>query len=247
MVSNREFIIRKAKLLRHNGFSHRQIAKQLKISVGSAYSFTQEIKISWEQHLKLVKNSGIFTCSKHQRSKWSSRGSRNWLARIKYHKPQLLQSILDFYQINGRIPTKREFNNHWASYLRVFGSWNNAIIAAGLSPNPELLAKKYLANDGHKCDSLSEKIIDDWLRARKIIHLRNQFYPGQKKFTVDFLINNKYWIEFLGLKGELASYDQKYQKKKDIARINDIKIIEIYPTDIFPKNNLSKKLSFLLK
>lgn len=247
MIRNRTQIIKIAQQLRENGFSHRQIAGKLNISLGSAFGFTEGIKISWEQHLELKRNTGIFTCSPKEKASWSSRGSNNWLSHIKYQRNDLLQKIAEFYENNSRIPTKREFNSYWQAYRRVFGSWNNAIIAAGLSPNPEMFAKKFIANDGHKCDSLAEKIIDDWFKARHIPHLRSQYYPGQKQFSVDFLVKDQYWIEFLGLKGELKSYDQLYVRKLELAKKNNIHIIEIYPRDLFPQNHLSEKLEFLLK
>ena len=46
-----------------------------------------------------------------------------------------------------------------ARYL--FGSWNNAVKASGLKPNPVMFSEKQIANDDHVCDSLAEKIIDD--------------------------------------------------------------------------------------
>jgi len=52
-----------------------------------------------------------------------------------------------------------------------------------------MFAKKYTANDEHHCDSLAEKIIDDWLYARKIEHKRKIHYPDNKALTVDFVLN----------------------------------------------------------
>ena len=42
----------------------------------------------------------------------------------------------------------------------VFGTWNNAISAAGYKPNPVMFARHHIASDGHRCDSLAEKIIE---------------------------------------------------------------------------------------
>lgn len=110
-----------------------------------------------------------------------------------------------------------------------------------------MFTHKFKARDGHICDSFAEKIIDDWLFKRKIYHQRNFYYPDQTKFKTDFLINNKYWIEFLGLKGVLKRYDDLYIRKQEIAKDNKIKIIELYPKDLFPTNKLEQKLGFLLK
>lgn len=165
----------------------------------------------------------------------------------KYSRSTLLTMLSDYYHQFGRVPVKREFNNHWQAYRRVFGSWNTAIKSAGLPPNPARFANKFVSVDGHKCDSLSEKIIDDWLNAKHIIHLRNHYYPTKDRFTVDFFVQNKYWIEFFGLIGQLSSYDKLHARKLKIAKRNNINIIEILPVDLFPDNKLSDKLGFLLK
>jgi hypothetical protein len=40
------------------------------------------------------------------------------------------------------------------------------------------IGKKYIAKDGHKCDSFAEKIIDDWLYSNNVEHQRNIPYPN---------------------------------------------------------------------
>lgn len=165
----------------------------------------------------------------------------------KYSKEDLLTKIQEFYQTNGRIPIKMEFNSQWQAYRRVFGTWNKAIKEAGYEVNPELFTHRFQAQDGHICDSLAEKIIDDWMYMRKISHQRGVYYPNQKRFKTDFLVDNKYWIEFLGLKGVLKRYDDLYRQKLEVAKANLIKIIELYPTDLFPVNKLNKKLEFMVQ
>lgn len=159
-------------------------------------------------------------------------------------KEKLLNTIKEFYRTHGRIPFKKEFF-HAKAARRYFGTWNKAIEAAGFSPNPVRFAKKYTANDGHKCDSLAEKIIDDWLYARKIIHLRNFRYDGTK-FSADFKIGNIF-IEFFGLNGQLRRYDELLKQKLNIVKKNNLKLISIYPNDLFPQNRLDKLLGELLK
>lgn len=165
----------------------------------------------------------------------------------KYSKADLLYKIQSFYLKNKRIPLKTEFNSQWQAYKRVFGTWNKAIKEAGFEPNKEIFTHKFKACDNHVCDSFAEKIVDDWLFERGISHIRGAYYPNQSKFKTDFLINNKYWVEFLGLSGVLKRYDDLYIKKQKIAEDNNIKIIELYPKDLFPKSKLEQKLGFLLK
>jgi hypothetical protein len=144
--------------------------------------------------------------------------------------------ITNFYQHEGRIPFKNECPHNKAARLRL-GSWNNAITLAGFQPNPVRFANKHLANDGHKCDSLAEKIIDDWLYARKIPHKRMVPYPQNKKLTADFVVNN-YWVEFFGLAGQHKTYDKLMRRKLYLAKRNRLNFIKIIPKDLFPKNKL---------
>ncbi|GAI04393.1 unnamed protein product, partial [marine sediment metagenome] len=91
--------------------------------------------------------------------------SRYW--KKPYSKKHLITKIRKFYFKNGRIPLKREFNMY-REYQQRFGSWNNAIKLAGFKPNQVIFSKKFIAKDGHICDSYAEQIIDDWLFKYKI-------------------------------------------------------------------------------
>jgi len=156
---------------------------------------------------------------------------------------KIIDEIKKFYKKNGRIPVKREYHAYRAARLR-FGTWNKAIETAGFQPNPVLFAKKYIAKDGHKCDSLSEKIIDDWLFKKKIIHEKNAQYLNTL-FTADFKIKDIY-IEFFGLHKQLKKYDQLMKIKLKLIKDNNIKLISIYPKDIFPKSKLNGILSDII-
>lgn len=56
-------------------------------------------------------------------------------------KKDIIKQIKKFYAKHKRIPTKREFRGDTVASRR-FGSWNEAIKAAGFEPNPVLFAKK---------------------------------------------------------------------------------------------------------
>lgn len=171
-----------------------------------------------------------FACQK----KYCSRACKNKGSRIS--KEYLLKYIKDFYKENNRIPFKKEFKHARAARNR-FGSWNKAIKAAGFKSNPVLFTRHHLALDGHRCDSLAEMIIDNWLFEHEIKHKINFPYPGNIKFTVDFKIED-FWVEFFGLNGALKTYDKLKALKLKLAKEKGLKLIEIYPKDIFPKNRL---------
>ncbi len=155
----------------------------------------------------------------------------------------ILNKIRTFYKIEGRIPTKKEKPGLAKGAQAIFGTWNKAIKAAGFKPNPVMFSKKFIAKDGHICDSFAEKIIDDWLYVRKIKHERRTHYPEDKSLTVDFIVGNN-WIEFFGLKGQIKKYDKLIKKKQALAKKYKLALIEIYPKDLFPVNHLSKIIRF---
>jgi len=126
-----------------------------------------------------------------------------------------------------------------ARYL--FGSWNKAVKASGLKPNPVMFSEKHIANDGHICDSLAEKIIDDWLYSEKVPHQRNISYANSP-YTADFLINGKL-LEFFGLAGEMKEYDKIILEKRKISIKSKIPLIEMYPKDLFPIEKLNQFLT----
>jgi hypothetical protein len=163
------------------------------------------------------------------------------LPKSKYSKDIVVGSIKSFYLERGRLPLKQEMIRIYKPARKHFGSWNNAVKAAGLEPNPVMFARKHIANDGHKCDSLAEKIIDDWFYARRIEHRINVPYPEKNSFTVDFKVG-EYWIEYFGLSGEHKRYDELKEKKKELIKKYKISLIEVYPRHLYPNSKLDIKL-----
>lgn len=160
------------------------------------------------------------------------------------YKEIIIERIKEFYKANGRIPFKQEMWGIYNSVRRIFGTWNSAIIAAGFKPNPVKFANKYMAKDGHKCDSMAEKIIDDWLFVRKIEHKTKVSYDYHQ-MTADFKIGDVF-VEFFGLQGQLEKYDKLVKKKEALWREKNLKVIKIYPNDLFPKNKLNQIFAHIL-
>ena len=173
-------------------------------------------------------------CSKLCRSKVANPNKKSEFEKRKI----ILNKIRTFYNIQRRIPIKKEKPGLARGAQTIFGTWNRTIEAAGFEPNPVMFSKKYIAKDGHKCDSFAEKIIDDWLYSNKLEHQRNIPYPNSPH-TADFLINGKF-VEFLGLNGELKEYDKNTRLKEKLAEKHNLKLIKIYPKDLFPVNRLSE-------
>lgn len=219
--------------LRKAGRTHREIAEELEVALSTVFVWVKDIYLTQKQkdHIEANRNRHRFTAAEKREVV-----ERLRLANIRYSDDSLLKKIQDFYDMNGRIPLKREFNL-WREYARRFGSWNNAIRRAGFETNPVLFARKFIAKDGHVCDSFTERIIDDWLCDNHIEHKRHVRY-GNSKFTTDFLVEPNIAIEFFGLAGVQANYDAIILRKRKLAEDLGLKLVELYPKDIYPINRL---------
>ena len=172
----------------------------------------------------------------------------------EWHTPKELVGIIrNTIQKLGRVPAKRELRGIDNACRRFFGSWNNAIIAAGFQPNRSHDHRMYKriktkAMDGHLCDSISEATIDNWFTENKILHKRNVPYP-ETNHTADWSIELRgrvIFIEYFGLAKDSPRYDRSIAKKKTICCKHKIKLIEVYPWDLYPKINLDTKLKIFL-
>jgi hypothetical protein len=162
---------------------------------------------------------------------------------------ELIKIIKETAKKLKRAPAKREINTIQDSCRRIFGSWNNAILAAGLQPNRLDSQRMYkrtstVALDGHFCDSISEFLIDNWLYKNKILHERNAHYP-KTHHKADWAIiieKQKIFVEYFGLANDSPRYDRAIKEKRKLCHKNKIPLIAIYPRDIYPKEFLEKSL-----
>jgi len=176
--------------------------------------------------------------------------SRKCRGEAKRRTPEdLIKIIKETIEKLNRIPSRREIRRIADSCKKAFGSWNNAIIAAGFQPNRSHSQRMYKrtkakALDGHLCDSISELLIDNWLTKNKINHERNIPYPGTKH-RADWGINIKgeiIFIEYFGLAHDSPRYDRSIRKKKKMCQKNNIALIPIYPKDLYPGEFLEENL-----
>ena len=196
---------------------------------------------------KAAYKKGLAKVSEGERKNWCRRGglSRSAHFNRRYTDNELLSIIKNFHKERGRIPTKRDLPNWDSTFRRYFGSWNNAIAAAGFKPSTVLFADKCIAKDGHRCDSFAESIIDDWLFENKIDHERHVRYP-KSTFVSDFKIGSIY-VEYFGLSGGSRKYDSYMQRKLAMAKENSVLLVEVYPHDLHPHLRLDEILGFLLE
>ncbi len=170
------------------------------------------------------------------------------VAARKSSDKELIEIIKQMAKELQRIPTRREMKKSSACQ-KIFGSWNNAIIAAGLTPNRSHSDRMYKriitkAKDGHSCDSASEAIIDNWLFKNKIPHRKNVPFPNSN-FRADWAINlgkDIVFVEYFGLANDSPRYDRSIKEKKSFCKEKNLNLIEIYPQDLYPREFIDKKL-----
>lgn len=167
----------------------------------------------------------------------------------QYSREEVLNKIKILAVKLGRTPTQRECSQR-DSGRKYFGSWNNAILAAGLRPYRSKSQRMFkrtqtYARDGHFCYSVSELLIDNWLTDHAIDHQKEFPYPGSR-YVADWSVdNNQIFVEYFGLANDVQDYDITIGKKKIICQKYGIKLIGIYPKDIYPLKNLEKKMAIL--
>lgn len=168
------------------------------------------------------------------------------LGRFKYTKEEIIKAVQDHHKNTGRVPAKREISDVSEKATHIFGSWNNTIIAAGLTPNRSHDNRMYRrlcgkAADGHKCDSVSEILIDNWFHKNKIKHLRYIPYPDTNHIADWSLNNGEIFVEYFGLANDNPRYAHAIREKKTLCKNNKIKLISIYPSDLYPKIKIANK------
>jgi hypothetical protein len=235
-------IVRQVQEMRRSGLSHRQISRICHISVGTVFNYARTMELSSDQHLVLKRANLKASLSKLgvvEREIASRKGGLNTSShfKTKHTRERLLSYLKAFVSTHGRIPYKSEVSYERA-VRREFGSWNTAMKRAGFTPNPVKFSYRYKANDGHMCDSLAEKIIDDLLSEQNIPHERRVRYIGTR-LTADFKIGDTL-VEYFGLKGRMIKYDRIIRLKRLLARRDNLKLVALYPWDLLPTSRVSR-------
>lgn len=163
---------------------------------------------------------------KHNKINIDNQNETSW------KKEELIKVIKDFYLDNDRIPTNREFNESKIypsvhPFIRVFGSWNGAITAAGFISNKNLYGTTVIGKDGNLYKSLLEKKVADLLFENKLSYTYESRYPYPfNELKYDFKIASKV-IEVAG--GTSDSYKKQLNKKIEINKSLLIDLYVYYP------------------
>jgi len=106
-----------------------------------------------------------------------------------------------------------------------FDSWFDALDQSGALPEGYRYTGTGVwctAKDGHRCHSLSEQRIDNWLTEHGIDHTREPEYPDHEDYNpsgsrkADWETENGVYIEYFGMVGN-SSYDKKTEEKLVLA------------------------------
>lgn len=168
------------------------------------------------------------------------------LNRHSQYTPESIKSCIQkFVSDYNRIPIKSEINYLYRMARVYYGTWNQAIVSAGFEPNPVKFSMHHIAKDGHKCDSLAERIVDDWLYNRNIKHEIHVYYPWNNRMKCDFKVDT-FWIEIFGLATQDQKYDLLKKKKLRFVRQYGLRLINLTLKDVY-RGNLDNKLSCLIE
>ena len=167
------------------------------------------------------------------------------MARTAFTREELIIRLKNRAWTLHRTPAKREMRSVAEMCIRAFGSWNKSLIAAGLTPHRSHSQRMYkrmntVALDGHKCDSISEALVDNWLTKNNVPHDRNVPYPGTNH-KADWRIQGNIFVEYFGLANDSPRYDRSLKEKKRLCVKNGIQLIEVYPNDLYPVLHLENK------
>lgn len=154
---------------------------------------------------------------------WSALYNNRGHIATKYTSEETREAIKQLAEKLGRSPSRRELGNISFAAIRSFGSWNNAVLAAGLEPHRSHDRRMYKrtrtkAADGHLCDSISEAIIDNWLAENKVPHTRDARYPTTNHKADWSLNNGKIFVEYFGLANDSPRYNRAIREKRYYAK-----------------------------
>ncbi|MFA6235521.1 MAG: hypothetical protein WC824_15200, partial [Bacteroidota bacterium] len=119
-------------------------------------------------------------------------------------KEEVIEQLLFIAKQTGHTPSSKLVPDRLVSAaLRFFETWNKAMESVGLPPTIDHLHRKRICcSDGHRADSISERVIDDWLYRQGVLHERSKLYPGELKLNCDFYLpDHNVWMEYFGLWG----------------------------------------------
>lgn len=161
---------------------------------------------------------------------------------LPFTKEEMIEKILELAQ-SGDFQKRKASTKLVSSAIKFFGTWNKAVQFCGLTPNTQIYSKKRITcSDGHVVDSLSEKIIDQWLSEQKINHEIHKKYPESNWICDFYLIDYGIWIEYFGLYNEVEEYTEVAKQKIEFCKSKGLKLVTLFPDDLYDTKDFDKKI-----
>ena len=170
--------------------------------------------------------------------------NKNYISSLLFDKSKLLDQIKEFYIKNNRIPAIREFKRinpnvaDSVTFIRHFGSWNNAIKAAGFEPNYNNgYGKRTIARDGVLYRSKVEAyFVDNYLYGKYTYEYENK-YDNHNKYYDFYIKELDLYIEIAG-----GLNPENIQQKILINREENKNLLVIFSDSIYSKQELKEFL-----
>jgi DNA-directed RNA polymerase subunit RPC12/RpoP len=146
-------------------------------------------------------------------------------------KPELLTKMLrDVILDIGMVPDHRQLSSLglpvYTTFYRAFGSWNDAVRAAGFEPNGGY-GKRQKAKCGHEVRSTAECAVCNWLFEQGIAHEYEPSYGDDVRWHADWKVGETL-IEYWGL-CQFKSYRERRAEKERYAEAKGIRLLGIEP------------------
>ena len=92
------------------------------------------------------------------------------------------------------------------------------------------------ATDGHRCRSLFERHVDDFMSLHGIAHEVEPAYPLDQELNTtglraDWKLADGTFVEALGLANN-PQYDAKWRRKQELAHMHGIRLVGLFPDDL---------------
>lgn len=171
---------------------------------------------------------------------------KSFTFRILYSKEEIISKITSYYKKYGKIPGIRDFGSNNSEYPNHdtvkthFGTWNNAILAAGFAPNTKSgYGTKALGLDGHLYRSTAEAYFaDNYLYGK-------YSYDIEPKYQKPYNMYYDWYVKELNLYIELDGglRPQRIKEKIEINNNLNIRCVIINTKHIY---NSEKVLRYLI-
>ena len=166
------------------------------------------------------------------------------IGNLEFDQSPMLESQLDHLHINPAQPVSGELIDtllllRFAIRRKLF-PWTYLLEEAGLAPDGGLrLSRGTLlrARDGHRCLSMGEQTICDFLHMHHIAHEREPFYPSDPELNpkglrrADWVLTDGTFVELWGLPNDPA-YAVRMELKRQLAKRCGLPLLELTSADL---------------